>query len=120
MVDASQLERWLDELRKGTLREEELQEALDDLKQQEEGASRRQKLLYLQTESTAVDSAVNGISMVEKGEVRIPPDDFDDWPYHTVLDAINDGWRVAKFPELSLLYEHPDDVWLGCEFILEK
>jgi hypothetical protein len=30
------------------------------------------------------------------------------------------GRRVIKFPELSLLYEHPDEVWLGCEFILEK
>ena len=32
MVDAAQLTRWLDQLRKGTLTEQDLQGALDDLK----------------------------------------------------------------------------------------
>ncbi len=122
MVDASQVERWLNKLRKGTLTEQDLQAALAKLKQRENGASPCQKLLYLQTHSTAVDSPVNGMSIVEEGEIRLPPDNYDDWPYHTVLDALKDGWRVAKFPELSLLYDHPDEVdrWMGCEFILEK
>ena len=122
MVDAAQLTRWLEKLRKGTLTEQDLQEALDELKRRGNGGSGPQKLLYLQTHSTAVDSPVNGMSMVEGGEVRLPPDDYEDWPYHTVLDALQDGWRVVKFPELSLLFDHPDEVdrWLGCEFILEK
>lgn len=122
MVDAAQLTRWLDKLRKGTLTEQDLQEALSELKRRGNGGSGPQKLLYLQTHSTAVDSPVNGMSMVEEGEVRLPPDDYEDWPYHTVLDALRDGWRVVKFPELSLLFDHPDEVdrWLGCEFILEK
>ena len=122
MVDAAQLTRWLDKLRKGTLTEQDLQEALNELKRRGNGGPAPQKLLYLQTHSTAVDSPVNGMSMVEEGEVRLPPDDYEDWPYHTVLDALRDGWRVVKFPELSLLFDHPDEVdrWLGCEFILEK
>ena len=122
MVDAAQLTRWLDKLRKGTLTEQDLQEALNELKRRGNGGPAPQKLLYLQTHSTAVDSPVNGMSMVEGGEVRLPPDDYEDWPYHTVLDALQDGWRVVKFPELSLLFDHPDEVdrWLGCEFILEK
>ena len=122
MVDAAQLTRWLDQLRKGMLTEQDLQEALDDLKRRGNGAPAPQKLLYLQTHSTAVDSPVNGMSIVEGGEVRLPPEDHEDWPYHTVLDALQDGWRVVKFPELSLLYDHPDEVdrWMGCEFILEK
>lgn len=122
MVDAAQLTRWLDKLRKGTLTEQDLQEALNELKRRGNGGPAPQKLLYLQTHSTAVDSPVNGMSMVEEGEVRLPPDDYEDWPYHTVLDALQDGWRVVKFPELSLLFDHPDEVdrWLGCEFILEK
>jgi hypothetical protein len=122
MVDAAQLTRWLGKLRKGTLTEQDLQEALDELKQRGNGVPAPQKLLYLQTHSTAVDSPVNGMSIVEGGEVRLPPDDYEDWPYHTVLDALQDGWRVVKFPELSLLFDHPDEVdrWLGCEFILEK
>ena len=95
---------------------------LDELKRRGNGGSGPQKLLYLQTHSTAVDSPVNGMSIVEGGEVRLPPDDYEDWPYHTVLDALQDGWRVVKFPELSLLFDHPDEVdrWMGCEFILEK
>ncbi len=122
MVDASQVQRWLNKLREGTLTEQDLEMALADLKQRGNGASPRQKLLYLQTHSTAVDSPVNGMSIVEGGEVRLPPENYEDWPYHTVLDALEDGWRVVKFPELSLLYDHPDEVdrWMGCEFILEK
>jgi len=122
MVDAAQLTRWLDKLRKGTLTEQDLQEALDELKRGGDGVPAPQKLLYLQTHSTAVDSPVNGMSIVEGGEVRLPPEDYEDWPYHTVLDALQDGWRVVKFPELSLLFDHPDEVdrWMGCEFILEK
>ena len=122
MVDAVQVARWLDKLRKGTLSEQDLQEGLDDLKRRGNGAPALQKLLYLQTHSTAVDSPVNGMSIVEGGEVRLPPENYENWPYHTVLDALQDGWRVVKFPELSLLYDHPDEVdrWMGCEFILEK
>ena len=103
MVDATQLTRWLDKLRKGTLTEQDLQEALDELKQRGNGVPAPQKLLYLQTHSTAVDSPVNGMSIVEGGEVRLPPEDYEDWPYHTVLDALRD----SEFG------------WVGCEFILE-
>ena len=39
MVDAAQLTRWLDKLRKGTLTEQDLQEALDELKQRGNSAS---------------------------------------------------------------------------------
>lgn len=122
MVDVSQVERWLQKLREGTLTEEDLEQALADLKRRQGPPLRPQKLLYLQTHSSAVDSPVNGMSIVEGGEVRLPPENPDDWPYETVLDAIEDGWRVIKFPELSLLYDHPDEVdrWMGCEFILEK
>ena len=116
MVDSRQVQEWLDKLRRGSLTEADLEAALSGAN----GAGRRQRLLYLQAESTAVDSAVSGMSIVEDGEVRIPSGDFDEWQYHTVLEAVNDGWRVIKFPELSLLYEHLDEVWLGCEFILEK
>ena len=38
MVDAVQVARWLDKLRKGTLTEQDLQGALDDLKRRGNGA----------------------------------------------------------------------------------
>ena len=60
------------------------------------------------------------MSLVEDGEVQAAPDDPDDWPYATVIEAIDDGWRVVKFPELALLYQDPDNVSLGCELIPEK
>ncbi len=79
-----------------------------------------QKLLYLQTDSSSVDSDVIGMSTVENGEIKLPPEDPKDWPYTNVLEAIQDGWRVVKFPELCLLYQDPFNISLGCEFILEK
>ena len=122
MIDAARLTGWVEKLRKDTLTEQDLQEALDELRHRDNSAPVTQQLLYLQTHSTAVDSPVNGMSIVEGGKVRLPPENYKDWPYHSVLDALQDGWRVVKFPELSLLYDHPDEVdrWMGCEFILEK
>ena len=84
------------------------------------GGQALQKLLYLQTDSSSVDSDVIGMSTVEDGEIKLPPDDPNDWPYANVLDAMKDGWRVVKFPELSLLYQDPFNTSLGCEFILEQ
>ena len=61
-----------------------------------------QKLLYLQTDSSSVDSDVIGMSTVENGEIKLPPEDPKDWPYTNVLEAIQDGWRVVKFrPSVS-------------------
>ena len=79
-----------------------------------------QRLLYLQTQTTAVDSDVIGMSTVEEGAIRLPPDDPEEWPYSNVLEAMKDGWRIVKFPELALLYHDPFNSTLGCEFILEK
>ena len=120
MVDSHQLEQWLAKLRLGTLGDEDLQSALARLNDQDGVAPGPQRLLYLQTQSTGVDSPVKGMSFVRDGQVLPGPDDPADWPYATVIEAMNDGWRVVKFPELSLLYQDPDSVAFGCEFILEK
>ena len=47
------------------------------------------------------------------------PFDYADWPYKTVLDAINEGWRVIRFP-VQLPVGHTQDTHITCEFILEK
>ncbi|MBN60576.1 MAG: hypothetical protein CME20_04380 [Gemmatimonadetes bacterium] len=107
-----QIQGWLDKLRQGTLQAADLQAALDQ--------SPRQQLLYLQAASTGVDSAVLGMALVCDGQVHEGPQDPADWPYQTVLAAINDGWRVVKFPELALLLQEDQTYGLGCEFILEK
>lgn len=122
MADKQQIQEWLDKLRAGTLVEADLQQALDRLN---EGTSdgdspKRQRLLYLNTGNTGVDSQVLGMALVENGQILEGPDDVDEWPYNSVLEAMDDGWRVVKFPEMALLLQEDKTFGLGCEFILEK
>ena len=81
--------------------------------------TKRQSLLYLQTATTAVTAEAIGMLLVESGVVSNGPFDSIDWPYKTVLDAINDGWRVIRFP-VQLPVGHTQDTHIVCEFILEK
>ena len=122
MADKQQIQGWLDKLRAGTLVEADLQQALDRLSDgTSDGAPpKRQRLLYLNTGSTGVDSQVLGMSLVENGQILEGPDDVDEWPYNSVLEAMNDGWRAIKFPEMALLLQEDKTFGLGCEFILEK
>ena len=60
------------------------------------------------------------MSIVDDGKVYDGPDDPDAWPYQTVLEAISDGWRIVKFPELTLAYLDPEYGGMKWEFILEK
>ncbi len=114
------IEQWLDKLRVGTLVEEDLQQALNRLNDNGSGATQPQRLLYLQTRTTGVDSEVLGMALVDNGQILEAPDDPTDWPYDTVLKAMADGWRVVKFPELALLLQEDKTFGFGCEFILEK
>ena len=122
MADRQQIQGWLDKLRAGTLVEADLQQALDRLSggTSDGNSPKRQRLLYLNTGNTGVDSQVLGMSMVENGQILEGPDDVDEWPYNSVLEAMNDGWRVIKFPEMALLLQEDKTFGLGCEFILEK
>ncbi len=122
MADRQQIQQWLDKLRAGTLVEADFQQALDRLTDGgfEGDPPKRQRLLYLNTSNTGVDSQVLGMALVENGQILEGPDDADEWPYNSVLDAMNDGWRVIKFPEMALLLQEDKTFGLGCEFILEK
>tara|TARA_Y100000590_G_scaffold459715_1_gene617475 strand:+ start:3926 stop:4117 length:192 start_codon:yes stop_codon:yes gene_type:complete len=60
------------------------------------------------------------MSLVENGKVYDGSDNSEDWPYKTVLDAINEGWRIIKFPEMALLMDQDRTYGLGREFILER
>ncbi len=82
MVDASQVSRWLGMLKQGTLAPGDLEQALHRLKR--EGRSPVQRLLYLQTNTTDLESPVVGMAMVEEAVIYDGPDDPDDWPYQTV------------------------------------
>ena len=121
MADKQQIQEWLNKLRAGTLVEADLQQALDRLDETSDHDSpKQQRLLYLNTGNTGVDSQVLGMALVENGEILEGPDDVEEWPYNSVLEAMNDGWRVIKFPEMALLLQEDKTFGLGCEFILEK
>jgi hypothetical protein len=107
----------IQQFRAGTLDEEKLRNALDWLTVNGTG---HQDLLYLQAGSAAVSSQVVGMFTVEDGEIDEGPPDPDDWPYQSVLDALKDGWRIIKFPELALLLDDTKLHGPGVEFILER
>jgi len=94
--------------------------SVEQLRRAVEEPAQKQDLLYIQTLFSSVTSQVNGMSLIEDGEVKPMPDDPADWPYHSVLEAINDGWRVISFPNLALLMDESKTYGMGCEFILEK
>ena len=79
-----------------------------------------QDLLYLQTNSTALDAGVLGIRLVVDGQIANLPEDPAEWPYQSGLEAIRDGWHVVQFPNLALLMDESKTYGLGCEFILER
>ena len=117
-----QVERCIEEFRRGELTEEDLQGVLDSIDRRREGwgRRRRQDLLYLHTRSTSIDYPVLGMRILENGVLWDGPRDPDEWPYKTVLEAVNDGWRIIKFPEMALLLDESRSFGLGCEFILER
>ena len=112
-----QLETCLEKLRAGNLTEEDLQHALD----RANGGGPPQRLLYLHAYSTLVTSPIEAMSYVDAEGVHDGPDDPEEWPYKSVHEAILDGWRVIKFPEMALMMAGDDKTYgLGCDFILEK
>ena len=111
------LEQCLDKFRAGTLTEGDLQQALENI----DAAAKPQRLLYLQATNTSVTSAVEGMSIVDSDGVHNGPDEPEDWPYQTVHEAMLDGWRIVKFPEMTLMLVGENETYgLGCEFILQK
>ncbi len=112
-----QLRVCLTKFREGNLQEEDLQGLLDILGN---GTAPRQQLLYLHASGSSVHSPLLGMSVIQDEDGNVALNDPDQWPYQTVLDAIHDGWRVIKFPEMALLLNETHTYGLGCEFILEK
>jgi len=113
---AAKLDQAIAELRAGTLQESTLAAIRDELA----AGGTRQDLLYLQAAGTDLNAEVIGMRMFLDGEMSDGPDDPDDWPYQTVLEAIRDGWRIIDFPNLALLLDESRTYAYGAEFVLEK
>ena len=107
----------LEELRNGELTETKLKNTLQQLAQ---GGSKRQDLLYLQTQGSSLGAAVHGMALVQDGEILEGPPNVEEWPYRSPLEAIRDGWRVIQFPNMALMVDESRTYGLGCEFILER
>ena len=79
-----------------------------------------QDILYLHTRVNSLTSDILAMRSVTNGQISDGPENPDDWPYQSVLEAIRDGWRVIKFPELALMMDESRPYGLGFEFILER
>lgn len=116
-----QLETCITKFRQGVLTEQDLNQALECAGEDKKCARPYRRLLYLQSRTTLVTTPVEGMALVDRDGVHDGPRDPDDWPYQTVHEALLDGWRIVKFPELALMAAGEEETWgLGCEFILEK
>ncbi len=114
-----QLEKCLDKFRAGELSEGDLQQALESADAQL--AASTPQLLYLQAGTTTITSRVCGMSRFDADGQHDGVDETGAWVYETVLDALRDGWRIVKFPEMALMVAGEEEAYgLGCEFILEK
>ena len=118
---AGELQQCVHLLEAGRLPVERLRACADAARAAAGNAQRqRQDILYLWTLFSSVTSKVNGMALVEDGAVQACPEAPEDWPYQSVLEAMNDGWRIVSFPNMALLMDDSKTYGLGNEFILEK
>ena len=112
-----QINDCIEKLKSGQLVEDDLRALLTSVDQRHR---RKQSLLYIQTSSTRPEGEVVGMSIFEDGK---DPDGIDtdgNFLYQTLEQAMDDGWRIIKFPELTMVYLDPDYGGMKWEFVLEK
>ena len=113
------VKRWLDESRK-KLQAGEFTEA--DLQRLEPLMTEpRQMVLYLYSKSTSMRSTIASWALYDPTVSYEPTLPSRDVPYDSVIEAVNDGWRIVQFPRTELYqFSDVDNAYLGYEFILEK
>ena len=83
--------------------------------------SERQLILYLYSKSTNLRSPLGGWALYDATASDEPVLPSQEAPYASVLDAVNDGWRIVQFPRPELYnFTDVDNAYLTYEFILEK
>ncbi len=110
---------WLDscieKLNAGELTETDLRCVTDIL------AGKKQLILYLYSKSTNLRSPLGGWALYDATATDEPVLPSQDAPYTSVLEAVNDGWRIVQFPRPELYnFTDVDNAYLTYEFILEK
>jgi hypothetical protein len=113
-----QLETIRERFRDGVLTEDDIQVAIEVA---DDGhVMPKQSLLYIQAASTHPHSAVMGISIYEDGKDPEGIDKDGNLLYRSIKEALDDGWRIIKFPEMVLAMDDQNNYGLGYEFILER
>ncbi len=108
-------EQCLEKFRAGTLSESDLQSLVDAIPK-----NLRQSLLYIQAPSSHPHSSVIGMSIFEEGKDSDGVDADGNFLYRSIHAALQDGWRIVKFPEMTLAMDDQNTYALGHEFILER
>ncbi len=83
----------------------------------------RQKLLVLYLRSPDLASQVGSWSVYDgAGQSRHTTGDSENPPYNSVLEAMQDGWRVIQFPQQWPAFPGMEyqTSYLKNEYILEK
>jgi hypothetical protein len=115
-----QIEECLARFRAGTLAEADLQLALDTV-EAAAGRPLRQSLLYIQAPNSYPHTgALLGMSIFEEGKDFEAVDQDGKFIYSSIREALEDGWRIVKFPDMVLTMDDQNNYGLGCEFILER
>ena len=114
-----QVEACLEKFRNGVLAEVDLQDMLAAV-EKTEARSDRQSLLYVYARNNSVTSPALSISLLEGGKGREGLNDRGEFIYKSAYEAMQDGWRVVKFPEMTLAMDEQNTYGLGFEFILER
>ena len=115
----SAIKEWVDDciekLNAGELTETDLRGVTDIL------GEKKQLILYLYSKSTNLRSPLGGWAVYDATAPDEPMLPSQDAPYTSVLDAVNDGWRIVQFPRPELHnFSDVDNAYLTFEFILEK
>ena len=123
-----ELESCLEQLEDGTLTPQRLQQVIDKFPKQM--PDRKQELLIVQAKGSSLTMELLGYSIYRGGKNEPSPeqlnphgkvtDDASSWPYKTVADAFEDGWRVISFPNSALMMDDTTTHGLGFEYILER
>ena len=91
----AEIEQCIDDLGKGLLTVERLKSVSRTI----DAAGRlSQDLLFLHAATASPASQIVGMRIIEDGDISDGPEDPDDWPYQTVLEAVRDGWRDHQAP----------------------
>ena len=115
----SKIKKWIDDciekLNAGELTETDLRGVVAIL------GSEKQLILYLYSKSTNLRSPIGGWALYDATAPDEPVLPSQDAPYTSVLDAVQDGWRIVQFPRPELYnFTDVDNAYLTYEFILEK